>query len=190
MKPDTVMRFLGVNSKAPPAKLLGFRSDPRDIEAVEAALGRQVRKVNVHPDGDSADADAVRRKLREAARILTGPLSSATPPTIASPRVARARPETTTLPGSTPGWTPRGASPQKSIRGVASEHEPHPKEPGPACQCPPDVGGLKLTTPISGGYRLGGRFNHDGSESVGLKPLKFALEAVTVAAHARQQIRQ
>lgn len=106
------MRFLGVESNAGPAALLGLGTEPSDVEAVESALLRQLRKINVHPGSGSDDADAVRRTLREAAQTLRKSLGESLPRAVASdvaPVVASA-PQPPMPRRLTPGWTPRGDS--------------------------------------------------------------------------------
>ena len=67
---DPVLRFIGVPSRSDELDLLGI--DPTYVSkaGVEAALASRLALVYDHPDGRSADADAVRKLLREAADLL------------------------------------------------------------------------------------------------------------------------
>ena len=60
---DPVLRFIGVPSRSDELDLLGI--DPAYVSkaGIEAALASRLALVYDHPDGRSADADAV-RKLR------------------------------------------------------------------------------------------------------------------------------
>ncbi len=109
MRIEPTMRFLGVKSNAGPAALLGLGGGPSDVEAVESALDRQLRKVNIHPASGSDEADAVRRTLREAAETLTESLSEAPPRAVVSEvsPITAPLPEPSTPRRLTPGWTPR-----------------------------------------------------------------------------------
>ena len=109
MRIEPTMRFLGVKSNAGPAAMLGLGGEPSDVQEVESALGRQLRKVNVHPDSGSDNADAVRRTLRAAAETLTKSLGEAPPQAVASEvsPITAAPPKTPTPRRLTPGWTPR-----------------------------------------------------------------------------------
>ncbi|MCH2149480.1 MAG: hypothetical protein MK095_08620 [Phycisphaerales bacterium] len=67
---DPVLRFIGVPSRSDELDLLGI--DPAYVSkaGIEAALASRLALVYDHPDGRSADADAVRKLLREAADVL------------------------------------------------------------------------------------------------------------------------
>ena len=111
MRIEPTMRFLGVKSNAQPAVMLGLGGEPSDVQAVESALLSQLRRVNVHPDSGSDDADMVRQTLRKAAETLTKSLGEAPPRAVASgvsPVVASVPPQLPTPKRLTPGWTPRG----------------------------------------------------------------------------------
>ncbi|MCH8259922.1 MAG: hypothetical protein IIC46_06920 [Planctomycetes bacterium] len=111
MRIEPTMRFLGVKSDAGPAAMLGLGLEPSDVQAVESALDRQLRKVNIHPDSGSDDADVVRTTLRKAAETLTKSLGEGPPRAVASgglPAVASVPPPPTMPRQLTPGWTPRG----------------------------------------------------------------------------------
>ena len=95
MTADLFQKYLGIAEGAGPPELLGLGSDQLDAASVEAALRNRIARTYAHAEGRSDEAEQVRARLREAARIV---LAMAKPP-----RSARRR-----RPG--PGRAPRSVA--------------------------------------------------------------------------------
>ena len=113
MTPNPFQRFLGVDATADPATLLGLRGGPHDRQRIQAALVERLERLHRHPDGQSEEAELVRRRLREAAAILlagaAGADGGASPPIRPlSPRQVQAAPSGPVRPSS-----PRAGGPER-----------------------------------------------------------------------------
>jgi hypothetical protein len=67
---DQFQRILGVSAGADAHRLLALRPGQRQPRAVLAALQSQLTRVDNHPDGQTPEAEVVRQRLYEAARVL------------------------------------------------------------------------------------------------------------------------
>lgn len=70
---DPMMRFIGVSSDADPLVLLGLDATRLSGPAIDAALVSRLARIYGHPDGRSAMAEDVRKRLRHAAAELKDP---------------------------------------------------------------------------------------------------------------------
>lgn len=74
-RPSPVQRFLGASAAGPgPFALLGVLPEHCDNEQVLTALDRQLQRVDMHPEGDTPEADEVRLALHAAAAQLLDPV--------------------------------------------------------------------------------------------------------------------
>ena len=85
MTPDPAQRFLGVPASSDAMTLLGLSADRCTPAHIDAALRDRLARLFMHPDGRSAEAEDVRRLLRDAADRLrqarvVAAASAATPP--------------------------------------------------------------------------------------------------------------
>lgn len=86
---EPAQRFLSVSSASDPAELLGLTGGEtsRTIAAIDEALRRRLAQTYNHPDGRSEEADALRRRLRDAAATLRSRVA----PTVQHVNVSRVR---------------------------------------------------------------------------------------------------
>jgi len=87
--PDAAQRFIGVPSSADPMTLLGLTADRCDLPSIDAALRDRLSRIFQHPEGRSADAEEVRKLLRDAADRLRRRGRSTAPNTASVPSGAR-----------------------------------------------------------------------------------------------------
>jgi hypothetical protein len=80
MTPGPFERFLGVDETADPRTLLGLPPGSHDRQRIHAALIDRLEQLHRHPDGQSAEAESVRGRLREAAAALLAESAGARPP--------------------------------------------------------------------------------------------------------------
>ena len=74
-RPSPIERFLGEAAAVPgPLNLLGLTPQTCDPEHVLTALDRQLQRVDMHPEGDTPEADEVRLALHAAAAQLLDPV--------------------------------------------------------------------------------------------------------------------
>lgn len=98
MTMDPIQRFLGVSGTTDALRLLGLNpADQLDAAQVQVALERQLARVYHHSEGQSAEAEQVRQRLRAAAgelrrSVVSGRLGKPAPGTTfaaaAAPRTA------------------------------------------------------------------------------------------------------
>jgi hypothetical protein len=105
MTPGPFQRFLGIDESADPATLLGLPGGPQDRQRIQAALVARLERLHRHPDGQSKEAERVRRRLREAAAMLLAGAADeeddASPPIRpVSPRQVQAAPSGPVRPSS------------------------------------------------------------------------------------------
>ncbi|MHC4764815.1 MAG: hypothetical protein ACYTF2_06885, partial [Planctomycetota bacterium] len=70
MSADPIRKYLGVPEQSEPRALLGLGRRKPDAASVELALRNRIAKTYAHAEGRTDEAEQVRKRLRQAARLV------------------------------------------------------------------------------------------------------------------------